>query len=441
MTAGSVRIPVARLVVAVVAAVVCLVILFATHGYNFYFDEWDYILAAPDWTWTSYLQPHNEHPSMIPRLIYAALLNTVGLRSYVPSMAVLLFLHAVNVVLLFELVRRRSGDAVAMGAAALLLVLGAGWENLLWAFQMAFVGSVTCGLGALLVLEGPRSRARLAAAVGLTTASVMFSGIGLFFLAAAAVRLGASRDRRRDVLWLGPPVLAIVAWYLAYGRGGAPQNPPPTLHNVVLLPGYLLWGAGEAAAGVIGEGGWWGPPALLAAVAIVAWTWWRKRPDGLALGAAAGLVSMYLVTGLARAQFGYDQSGAGRYVYEGAIFWILLLSDAARDLPWRGTWRPALAACLFLVCFNSAALLFEFGAAKAVQMQREGADLQALDAARNDPCLKPGASPDLLVTAQISAQLYYRAVDRYGDPAPPLPVTDGADYRSALANLVRPGCH
>ena len=441
MTAGETRVPAARLIVAAVAAVAGVAILLLTRRFNFYFDEWDFILAAPNWSFVSYLQPHNEHPVMIPRLIYAALLNTFGLRTYLPSMAVLLLLHGVNVVLLFELVRRRSGDVIGLGAAALLLLLGAGWENLLWAFQMTFVGSVACGLGALLMLERPRSRASLGAAAGLTTASVMFSGIGLFFLVAAGVYLAVQKERWRDLSWLAPVAVAIGAWYLMFGRGGAPANPPASLHNLVLAPGYLVWGLGEAAAGVIGEGGWWGPPALAVAVGLVAWSWRRRRPDAFALSVLAAMVSMYLVTGLTRAQFGFDQSGAGRYVYEGAIFWLLLLSDAARDLPWRGTWRPALIACLFLVCFNSAALLFEFGAAKSFQMQREGADLQALDAARNDPCLKPAGSPDPLVMAQItSPRLYYRAVDLYGDPAPPLPVTDAADYAAALANMYRTGC-
>lgn len=441
MTVGAARVPAARLVVAAGAAVACLAILLLTRSYNFYFDEWDFILAAPDWTWWSFLQPHNEHPTVIPRLIYAALLNSAGLRTYLPSMAVLLLLHGINVVLVFELVRRRSGDLAGIGAAALLLLLGAGWENLLWAFQMTFVGSVACGLGALLALEHPRSRATLVTMALLTAASVMFSGIGLFFLAAAAARLATDRARRRDLVWLAPLVAATAAWYIVFGRSGAPANPPATLHNVVVAPLYLLWGLGEAAAGVIGEGGWWGPPSLVVAIAIVAWTWRRHRPDPFALAVVAALVSLYLVTGLTRAQFGYDQSGAGRYVYEGAIFWLLLLGDAARGLPWRGTWRPALVACLFLVCFNSAALLFEFGAAKAVQMQREGADLQALAAARTDPCLKPAGSPDPLVMAQIaSPALYYRAVDRYGDPAPPPPVTDRADYAAALANLQRTGC-
>src|SRR5713226_3512047 len=155
MTVADFRIPRARLLVVAGTVIGVAAMLWLSRGFYFYFDEWDFILTAPDWSWTTYLQPHNEHPVMLPRLIYAVLLATVGLRSYLPYMAVLLALHAASVVLLFELARRRGGDLVGIAAAALLLVLGAGWENLLWAFQIAFVGSVACGLGALLALEGP----------------------------------------------------------------------------------------------------------------------------------------------------------------------------------------------------------------------------------------------------------------------------------------------
>jgi hypothetical protein len=141
---------------------------------------------------------------MLARLIYAALLSTFGLRTYVPYMLVLMALHAASAFLLFELVRRRAGDLVGIACAAMLLVLGAGWENLLWAFQIAFVGSVACGLGMLLALDGPPARRRLAVAAVLLAASLMFSGIGLFFGVVAAVRLMLDPPRRRELLWFAP---------------------------------------------------------------------------------------------------------------------------------------------------------------------------------------------------------------------------------------------
>jgi len=50
-----VRIRHARIIVAAGAAIAALAILLLSRNFNFYFDEWDFILAAPDWTWLSFL--------------------------------------------------------------------------------------------------------------------------------------------------------------------------------------------------------------------------------------------------------------------------------------------------------------------------------------------------------------------------------------------------
>jgi hypothetical protein len=352
-------------------------------------------------------------------------------------MAVLMVAHLANVVLLFELIRRRSGDAVALGAALLLLVLGAGWEDLLWAFQMAWLASVACGLGALLLLQAPR---KMAPATILLAASLSFSAIGVVFATAAVVQLALTPARRRQLWWLAPLGVALLAWYVAFGRFGTHPTTQPTAANVLVDPVYALWGLSQSLAGLIGEGGWVGVPLLALGTVALAWSWRRRVPDPFQVGVAAGLVVFYLVTGLARAQLGYEQSGASRYVYVGAVAWLILLAEPAARLPWRGTWRPALAAVLFLACFNSGILLFEFTAAKTLQMQRQVADLQALAAERGDPCLDPAAQADLLVMPQVTPPAYYRAIDLYGDPVAGLPVRDQADFEAARAHLRKPGC-
>ena len=438
VTVAQVRMPRARLLVVLAAVAVSAAILILTRGYTFYFDEWGYILSAPDWNAAAYLQPHNGHPQMLTRLIYSILLATVGLRSYLPYMAVLLALHATSVVLLFELVRRRAGDLIGIACAALLLVIGAGWENLLWAFQMSFVGSVACGLGMILVLEGRPTRWRMPLAMALLTASVMFSAVGVFF-GLVALRLAVTRERPNEVWWLVPVAIVFGAWFLAFDR--AQPGAAGSSSNLLQLPLYTLWGLGASAAGLIGEGGWIGLPILALAAGAVGYSWWRGGFDPLALGVAVALVMFYMVTGLARGQIGYDQSGAGRYVYVGAVFWLILLARAAARLPWRGTWRPAMVALVFLACFNSGALLVEFGTAKAAQMQRQMADLQALAAVRSNPCLNPtGAVDQLVMPDETNPALYYRAIVRYGDPPAGMPVTDRADFDQAMANLLTAGC-
>jgi hypothetical protein len=369
------------------------------------------------------------------------MLATVGLRSYLPYLAVLLALHAANVVLLFELVRRRAGDLIGLACAAVLLVLGSGWENLLWAFQVSFVGSVAFGLGMLLALDGRPARWRMPLATALLTGSLMFSGVGLFFGVAAAVILVATADRRKELVWLVPVAIAFGAWFLALGRSADATTPPSTDANLLVLPLYTLWGLGASAAGLIGEGGAWAIPSLVLAAGAVGYAWWRGVPDPVALGVAAALVTFYVVTGLSRAQLGYQQSGAARYVYEGAVFWLIVLAGAAGRLPWRGTWRPALVACLFLMCFSNSVLLFTFAAAKTIQMQRQIADIQALASERGDPCLDPnGAVDPLVMPVETNPAVYYRAIDRYGDPSAGLPVVDLAAYDQGRANLQLPGC-
>jgi hypothetical protein len=440
VTLSEVRVPHARLLVVIAAVAVSGTILVLTRSYTFYFDEWGFILGSPDWTLPTYFQPYNGHPAMLTRLLYTALLATVGLRSYLPYMAVLLALHATSVVLLFELVRRRAGALIGIACAALLLVIGAGWENLLWAFQMSFVGSVACGLGVLLALES-NAKWRMPIAAVLLSVSLTFSAIGLFFGLAATVRLIATRDRRRDLLWLVPVGIVFGAWFLTYGLHGTGSAAGTSTTNLSVLPLYTLWGLGASVSGLIGEGGWLGILLLVIAAAAVGFTWWRGGWDSFALGIAIALVAFYLVTGLVRGQIGYEQSGAGRYVYVGAVFWLILLGDAARRLPWHGTWRPAMVALLFLACFNSGAVLVEFGTAKAAQMQRQMADLQALAAMKGDRCLNPSAAVDTLVMpVETDPALYYRAIDRYGDPSAGVPVTDRADYDQALANLRTSGC-
>jgi hypothetical protein len=437
----DVRVPHARLIVLIAAVIAAAAILWLARNMTFYYDEWTFILGAPGWTAATLLQPHNEHPVMLTRAIYAALLSTAGLRSYLPYLVVLLSLNAANVVLLFEVVRRRAGDLVALGSAALLMLLGAGWENLLWAFQIQFLGSVACGLGMLLALSGKPSRRNLFLAAVLLNVSLTFSGVGLFFGVAAAVQLALTPDRRRDLLWFAPTAVALAAWFLVFGRTYEPTTPVSPA-DLVALPLYVIWGLGASVGGLIGAGGVAGLALLALAALVVILSWIRGARDPFRLGIVAGLVSFYAVTGLIRVQLGYQQSGASRYTYIGAVLWILLLADSAKYLPWRGAWRPALVACVLLACISNSVFLYTSAAARSATMQTQIADLQALAAERGDRCLNPdGAVDPLVMPAETSPALYYRAIDKYGDPSAGLPISDRVDFDLARANLVQPGCN
>lgn len=436
MTAAGARVPHARWIVLAAGIALCLALLWLSRSFYWYFDEWTFITTASGWTLQTYFKPHNEHPVVLQRLLYTLLLDTAGLRSYVPYMAVLLLAHLANVMLLFELVRRRAGELIAFVSALIFLFLGAGWEDMLWAFQVGWLVSMALGLGALLALDGRRP----ALSALLVTLSLMFSGTGLVFVVAVVVQLLLTTDRRRELGFFAVPAVLLVAWYIGFGRFGTHPNPQPTAANLLIDPLYTLWGLSQGVAGIIGTGGWIGLVLVAPAAAVVAWRWRAHGSDPFAPGVAAGLVTFFLIAGVTRAQLGWQQSGASRYVYVAALLWIILLADAARDLPWRGTWRPALAALAFLAAFNGAVVLLEFIEAKTAQMQTAQADLQALAAERSDSCLDPASNADQQIMPGVSPPAYYLAIDRYGDPVAGRPLRDKGDFDAAVARLRKANC-
>src|SRR2546428_11008943 len=192
------------------------------------------------------------------------------------------------------------------------MVWGAGWEDLLWASQLQFIGSVACGLGLLLALQGPRSRRTLLVAAALLTASLMFSGVGLFFGVAATVQLAATPERRRDIVWLAPVAVALGAWFLAFGRAGSTST-AFSFADIAILPLYVAWGLGSSAGGLIGVSGIVGLAVFVLAAWAVAAGWRRRGVDGFSLGGAAGPRTFSAGAGLLQVQFGYPQTGARPY--------------------------------------------------------------------------------------------------------------------------------
>src|ERR1700754_3835259 len=165
-----------------------LFLLYASRHVGFFTDEWNFIDGRNDLSADALLTSHNGHMTLIPVGIYHLLWSLFGIDSYLPYRAALIALHVAACSALFVLARRRVGAAAALVPMTLLLFLGAAYEDLLWAFQMTLVGSAAFGLLALVALDRDRPRADVAAAV-LLFCSVACSGVGVAFLAGAAVEL------------------------------------------------------------------------------------------------------------------------------------------------------------------------------------------------------------------------------------------------------------
>jgi hypothetical protein len=392
---------------------------------TFWRDEWNFLLHRRGWTVGTFLDPAVEHLSTIPILLYKVQLEIFGMsspRSY-QVIAVLGFLASIT--LLFIYVRLRVGEWLALAAILPILYLGPSWDDLLFPYQIGFFGSVACGLGALLCLDGP-SRGRDIAATVLLTVGLLFSDAGLPFVAAAAVSVGLDRERLRRAYVPVVPAVLWVIWYLGWGHTA---DTFVSLHNAANVPSYVLDGVSSSLATWLGlnvplgdvraSSLDWGRPLLVLAIAVAAWRLHRLgRIPGQLLVALTVLVGFWALTGLNTSVFGLPT--VGRYQYIGVIGLVLVAAELARGLEIRRWATVAVLAVAVLAAVANVSRLKDaaHGLQGIAQQQRGG--LAALELARDqvDPSVsltEDNSGVDYL--GLLDAGSYLSAVDAFGSPA------------------------
>ncbi len=287
------------------AAIALVVLVRLGRDMTFYHDEWALILKR-DLSIDGIFAPHNEHLSATIVILYRVLLGTVGMGSYWPYLGVTYALHLAVAGLVYGIVRAESPTGAsgwALGAMAIMLFLGAGGDDILWAFQSATIGAVAAGIGAVVV--APR---RPGLASGLLTIALATSGASLAFLVGTGVRLLLTRPRA--VAWLLLPSGLYLAWYVTYGAAGVAALRSPSLDGV---PEYVATGLAATAAGVLGSSA-----PIVGAVAIVLLLagWLARRPvPSVVVALLAAGVAFYVIAGTVRAELGPEQAAASRYLY------------------------------------------------------------------------------------------------------------------------------
>jgi hypothetical protein len=417
--APSLSTPVLLTLVWLVGASGALLLLWGSK-LTFLLDDWEFLLYRRDFD--AVFEPHGPHISVIPVLIYKALLATVGMDSAFPFRVVSVLAFLLSCVLLFAFLRRRVGAWVALGATAIVLFLGAGWEDLLWAFQIGYFGSMAAGLGALMALER-KGRGAAVLAAALLTLSILFSSLGLPFLAGAAVLVLSRPDRRRLLYVLAVPAAVYALWWLGWGHEAESTL---SWENIARTPLFVLDGVAASFASLFGlalsgeaPGGLdWGRPIAVAAIGLGLWRAHRLgRPSGWLWAVLAIAGSFWILAGVNQTE-GRDP-WSSRYQYVGVVFTLLVAGELARGL--RLT-RGALAVVLVVAAGAVAGNLHYLHQAYVsyrVTSQLEKADLAALDLARGT--VEPGfvLEEDIADTAyvHVDAAAYFSARDEFGSPA------------------------
>ncbi|MGH9177629.1 MAG: hypothetical protein ACRD0N_03620, partial [Acidimicrobiales bacterium] len=371
----------------------------------FFGDEWEFFANRLEGGGRVLFAPHNEHWSTVPILIYRALYEAAGLRTYVPYVAVLVVAHLAVVHLVWRVMRRTgTPPLIASALAAVLAVLGSGSENLLWAFQIGFVGSVALGLVHILLVDhdgrfGRRDVLGWAVAV----VGLACSGIAVTMTAVAGLVVLLRRNLNDAVLTVVPPAGVYLLWLAWIGHEGL-RDQGSTLDRALGVPSYLWTGlsfAVERGSGIPGAG-----PALVVLLLV-----WLVRQDGLRSPAAAvptamavGAGLLFAVIGMGRSNHGVEQATSSRYVYIAVALLLpaigLALSSGVLRAPAR---QAAVAALLGLVLLQGLDDLRTSAAAEGDRERQIRAQVMAADQlvasgeALVGPQPEPRYTPDLTV--------------------------------------------
>ncbi len=386
---------------------------------GFMLDDWAFVIYRADGDAGDFLDPHNEHISILPIAIYKLFLGLFGMTSAMPLHLLSVAAFLASVVILFLYMRPLVGEPAAVLGCGVVLFLGTAWEDLLWAFQIGFSISIGCGIGALIMLRRDDSFGDRIACL-LLTVSMISTSMGIPFAVGAFVAIAL---RRRDLLRtfyvVAVPLAVYAVWWLGWGHTAESAL---SLHNAVGAPEYIFNAFRLALANVtgafrVGDGieSLFTALLTLAVVGYTAWSLYSRRtlPKAFLIGAAValafwGLSALNLAPGR-----GYM---ASRYQFPGAVFLLMTLAGAFEGVRIRPRVLAGIAAvALFAIVVNTLALRDGYWGVFKPLSDKGVAGLTALDLAREDsvdPTVLIGMNAD--DSAVVAAGGYYDAEDRYG---------------------------
>ena len=185
-------------------------------------DDWFILLdrrVSPGPGQLGLFEPHNEHWSTVPILVFRAFDGLFGVREYWPYVLLLVVVHLAIVVLLWHVMVRSAIDPwLSLGFVAIIAIPGPGFENLTNVWQVQLISPLALGLGALLLLpeRGPLGW-RDGVASLLLTIGMACSGLGITMLGVVALVALVRRGWRVALTVAAVPAVAYTWWYLAYG--------------------------------------------------------------------------------------------------------------------------------------------------------------------------------------------------------------------------------
>ncbi|GAB3384940.1 hypothetical protein GCM10027568_01400 [Humibacter soli] len=316
----------------VILVVAALFLLYESRHQGLFYDDWTFVVADHPSIWA----PHVGHWSTVPMLLYLGIRNIFGLDNFLPF-AIPVIIAQLGLATLIWRIMLKAGVApwIATAASALICFLGAGGENILWAFQVGFMGAIALSLIVMLLLM--RERFGVGETIGVIVLSILAlatSGTSLPMLVGAGVVAIVYRGFWKAVLLFVPGVLAYGIWYVVV----ALHSPSNDFHATSLFqyltkgPPYILSMLAGGTGNVVGI-------AALGEVVfgvVVAWSLFRlpTAPRRWTATYACLLAAVLFAALTAYSRLNLDSATASRYVFMVTVLFLpmaMLALSTLRD--------------------------------------------------------------------------------------------------------------
>ncbi|MCU1360198.1 MAG: hypothetical protein JWN99_1487 [Ilumatobacteraceae bacterium] len=285
-------------------------------------DDWMLLITREnmqrDSGWQRALfQPGAGHWLTVPVLVYRMLRNVFGLDSYWPFLGLNLLLHLGLVLAVRQLIRRVGvTEWTNTLVCAMLLVFGAGWENIVFAVQITCNASLLVFFVQILLTdhEGDVDRRDFAGAA-FAIVGVMSSGFGPFFCIGIAIFLGLRRRWKALAVAVVPQGLLLAWWAVKWGGQSSEPRVGGPVSEVGTFALHGMLAVFDSLTGTVGIAG-------IAAVATVGVTLWRRpgwRSQTILITLFVTTVGTYVGVGYERIGFGVEGGAISRYQHIGAM--------------------------------------------------------------------------------------------------------------------------
>lgn len=258
-------------------------------------------------------------------------------------------------------------------------------------------------------------------ACALIAVALASSGLGVAIAIGVLVELAWERRRWRDLWIVAIPLAPYAVWWLAYRPAGLVRG------NIDQAPDFAAESAAGALSALLGLAGsgvptgvdaleWGRPLGVVAAIGLLWLLGHYRRIPPRVLALLTIMLAFWVLTGLRRAML--QEPDTSRYLYVGALFIVLLVTELAREISVTRRMALLLVVAVAAAVLSNAGTMRDAGRYLRSQAEAARADLAALELARDS--LEPGyvaANFPGRPFISLRAEPYLAAAKDYGSPA------------------------